>query len=233
MDIFRKNKKKQQAVAAAALEVPVVTTSSFTDQLDQIAISAAEMENDASFLDDEEGFEQEKKIIKTNKSGIDALIDSDEDGAEIFNDLEESSDEGIDDTNNGQHDSPSSKRSTVSRHSVPSPTAKFKVVVKSIDASAVEQSKARVTSKNGDSSGVVEMEKVDDDDDDSASSREEEEEKSNSDSAEDYTDDEDEGEDGYKPGGYHPVKPGEIYNQRYERAFGYETVRIQILFAIY
>ncbi len=35
-----------------------------------------------------------------------------------------------------------------------------------------------------------------------------------SDSAEDYTDDEDEGEDGYKPGGYHPVKVGEVYNQR-------------------
>jgi len=36
-----------------------------------------------------------------------------------------------------------------------------------------------------------------------------------SDSAEDYTDDEDEGSDGYKPGGYHPVKVGEVYNQRY------------------
>jgi hypothetical protein len=35
-----------------------------------------------------------------------------------------------------------------------------------------------------------------------------------SDSGEDYTDDEDEGEDGYRPGGYHPVKIGEVYNQR-------------------
>jgi hypothetical protein len=34
-------------------------------------------------------------------------------------------------------------------------------------------------------------------------------------SSEDYTDDEDEGEDGYKSGGYHPVKLGEVYNQRY------------------
>jgi hypothetical protein len=33
-------------------------------------------------------------------------------------------------------------------------------------------------------------------------------------SSEDYTDDEDEGEDGYKPGGYHPVKLGEVYNER-------------------
>jgi hypothetical protein len=35
-----------------------------------------------------------------------------------------------------------------------------------------------------------------------------------SDSAEDYSDDEDEGEEGYKLGGYHPVKNGEVYNQR-------------------
>ena len=33
-------------------------------------------------------------------------------------------------------------------------------------------------------------------------------------SGEDYTDDEDEGEDGYRPGGYHPVQVGEVYNQR-------------------
>ena len=39
-------------------------------------------------------------------------------------------------------------------------------------------------------------------------------EKNGSDSGEDYTDDEDEGEDGYKPGGYHRVKIGEVYNQR-------------------
>jgi len=36
-----------------------------------------------------------------------------------------------------------------------------------------------------------------------------------SDSAEDYTDDEDEGEDGYKVGGYHTVKVAEVYCQRY------------------
>lgn len=48
----------------------------------------------------------------------------------------------------------------------------------------------------------------DDDDDDHKKSV------NGSDSGEDYTDDEDEGEDGYKPGGYHPVKVGEVYNQR-------------------
>jgi hypothetical protein len=40
------------------------------------------------------------------------------------------------------------------------------------------------------------------------------EDEKGSDSAEDYTDDEDEGQDGYKAGGYHPVKVGEVYNQR-------------------
>mmetsp|Transcript_11014 Transcript_11014/g.16394 ORF Transcript_11014/g.16394 Transcript_11014/m.16394 type:complete len:796 (-) Transcript_11014:1689-4076(-) len=48
----------------------------------------------------------------------------------------------------------------------------------------------------------------DDDDDDKKN-------QNGSDSAEDYTDDEDEGEDGYKPGGYHSVRVGEVYNQRY------------------
>ena len=36
-----------------------------------------------------------------------------------------------------------------------------------------------------------------------------------SDSAEDYSDDEDEGEEGYKIGGYHPVKISEVYNERF------------------
>jgi len=34
-----------------------------------------------------------------------------------------------------------------------------------------------------------------------------------SESGEDYTDDEDEGESGYKPGGYHPVNVGDVFNQ--------------------
>lgn len=35
-----------------------------------------------------------------------------------------------------------------------------------------------------------------------------------SESGEDYTDDEDEGESGYKPGGYHPVQVGDVFNQK-------------------
>jgi hypothetical protein len=39
-------------------------------------------------------------------------------------------------------------------------------------------------------------------------------EKSDDGSGEDYSDDEDEGEEGYRPGGYHRVMIGEVYNQR-------------------
>jgi hypothetical protein len=206
MDIFRKNKKKQQQAIVAPLEI---ASTSFTDQLDQIAITAAEMENDASFI----GYDDEENVVvkkeKSTKSGIDALIDSDEDGAEIFNDCDESSDEDEDNV----HDTPSSRRSTMSRQSV----SKFQDVVTALDDD-VEQSRARLS--NG-SSEVVELEDDGDGDEESSSTRDEddddEEEKSNSDSAEDYTDDEDEGEDGYKPGGYHPVKIGEVYNQRFVR----------------
>ena len=57
----------------------------------------------------------------------------------------------------------------------------------------------------------------DDEDDDDEDDDDEGSDKSGegSDSGSDYTDDENEGEAGYKPGGYHPVKVGEVYNQRY------------------
>jgi hypothetical protein len=54
----------------------------------------------------------------------------------------------------------------------------------------------------------------DDDDDKPRKKDDDDDDDKGSDSAEDYTDDEDEGQDGYKPGGYHPVKVGEVYNQR-------------------
>ncbi len=62
-----------------------------------------------------------------------------------------------------------------------------------------------------------------DDDDDVAASSDEDDRRTSSvgskrskgnESAEDYSDDEDEGEDGYRVGGYHRVKVGEVYNQR-------------------
>lgn len=58
---------------------------------------------------------------------------------------------------------------------------------------------------------------VDDDygEDDDNDDDDEDKSAGGSDSGSDYTDDEHEGEAGYKPGGYHPVKVGEVYNQRY------------------
>jgi hypothetical protein len=61
-----------------------------------------------------------------------------------------------------------------------------------------------------DNSSSSHMEKSQDSGNSSSSSSNSDDE----DSAEDYTDDEDEGADGYKPGGYHPVKVGEVYYQR-------------------
>jgi len=53
------------------------------------------------------------------------------------------------------------------------------------------------------------------DEDDSDKDDDDDDDKDGSDSGSDYTDDEHEGEAGYKAGGYHPVKVGEVYNQRY------------------
>lgn len=57
---------------------------------------------------------------------------------------------------------------------------------------------------------VDEGEEEDEEDDD-----EDDEPNKSSESGEDYTDDEDEGESGYKNGGYHPVKAGDLFNKRY------------------
>ena len=54
------------------------------------------------------------------------------------------------------------------------------------------------------------LSQAEDDEDD-----EDDDKKSDHSSGEDYSDDEDEGEDGYRPGGYHRVSVGETYNQRY------------------
>lgn len=77
--------------------------------------------------------------------------------------------------------------------------------------------------EEGDSSSSSSSSSNDDDDqspntqDDSHSQEgeDDEEKKSDHSSGEDYSDDEDEGEEGYRPGGYHRVSVGEVYNQRY------------------
>ena len=173
MDIFRHKKKKQAAAAqqdnAVAVKETAVAVTAAADLGQVVSTTTDEKATGAAAVDSDE------------TTGIDALIDSDEDGAEIFDDCESDDDDDV--------ATPSSKRSTLSK------TEQFKDVLTML-----------VTDATGDDAR-----------DDGDSSQNSEDEKSASDSAEDYTDDEDEGEDGYKPGGYHPVKVGEVYNQRYGR----------------
>ena len=77
----------------------------------------------------------------------------------------------------------------------------------SASASASEDVSA---SEDGSDEGSDDEGSGDDDDDE-----EEEEEEEEGCSDEDYSDDDDEGSEGYKKGGYHPVKVGEVYNRRY------------------
>jgi len=169
MDIFRNKRKKQTAEDNSM----ILNESSASADLDQIVSATAKSEEKAfaAAVDDDD------------TTGIDALIDSDEDGAEIFDDCESDDEDDV--------ATPSSKRSTLSK------TEQFKDVLNMLVTNATDDVRD------------------DDDDDDDDDSSQNSDDKSASDSAEDYTDDEDEGEDGYKPGGYHPVKVGEVYNQRY------------------
>jgi hypothetical protein len=156
-------------------------------------------------------------------TGIDALLDSDEDGAEIFNDCEsDDDDEDGDGAISMVSDSQVSGSVAAAIGGLsPSRQRDFQ------EAMGASSSFLQVGGIPG---TVVKMdgrESSDDDDDDdddrgessdvgtaSEEDGDDDDDKSNSESAEDYSDDEDEGEDGYKPGGYHPVKVGEVYNQR-------------------
>jgi hypothetical protein len=74
---------------------------------------------------------------------------------------------------------------------------------------------APCVSQNSQLVGKKEVDKHEDEEGDLDEEDVEDKSERGSDSGSDYTDDEHEGEAGYKPGGYHPVKIGEIYNQRY------------------
>lgn len=81
------------------------------------------------------------------------------------------------------------------------------VLIKALDRQPETPPSASTTAENEYNTGDDESDESESDDDSAQKS-------GNSDSAEDYSDDEDEGEDGYKAGGYHPVKVSEVYNQR-------------------
>ncbi len=130
---------------------------------------------------------------------VDLIVDdSDED--EIFDDDEE------DEIANDSGNAPSS--SLDYRDML---AAGAGVVKKVISGASNEESRAENSYEQSEDSEPEEEEE-----DDTASDDEDKEKSAGgSESGEDYTDDEDEGEDGYRPGGYHPVKIGEVYNQRY------------------
>jgi serine/threonine protein kinase len=74
------------------------------------------------------------------------------------------------------------------------------------DASEYEETDGEETSEeetDGDTGGEEETDSGEEDEDEETSSDE------------DYSDDDDEGTEGYRPGGYHPVKLGEVYNSKY------------------
>lgn len=201
MDLFRKSKKKQSGLV-----------QSLTDQLDQMAIQessehqAEEEEHNnngssAAMICHPQNLSlavvDHNDEAEDTSSAIDALVNSDDEGeAEIFNDSDDDDDDSPPSVHQqDSHHTPSSVRSTLSKGA----TKAFQDVLASLDG--------------GGGGGS------DDDDEDDDDDNEDDNDKShNSDSAEDYTDDEDEGEEGYKPGGYHPVKVGEVYNQRCVRA---------------
>lgn len=170
---------------------------------------------------------------------IDALVDSDAEGADIFDD-----DDDEDDVGSTTHTGSIHSRASASGE--PSPNSNYTEVVQNLATSPFlsplaakgdmsegsldleitltsRHSKHSASSKLSKDSIVrgLSGERIDetsaksenhDNDNDSKTSQNDDR---GSDSAEDYSDDEDEGQDGYKPGGYHPVKVGEVYNQRY------------------
>lgn len=151
---------------------------------------------------------------KPNGSNDVDLIVDDSDEDEIFDDDED------DDIANDSGDAPSS--SLDYRDML---AAGASVVQKVISVASHEESQAGNSfDQSEDSDPEEEEEEVE-----TESDEDDKEKGGNSDSGEDYTDDEDEGEDGYRPGGYHPVKIGEVYNQRYVRRSFYFYCKVVLL----
>ena len=140
-----------------------------------------------------------------NLQAIDALVDSDPEETDIF-----------DDSDNDEDQNTSSIHSRQSSQQPSESPASFKDVVRNLGQPLLNTVPKMVMRDGDDDSGG---EKALASDGESSSNARDQTASSNKDddsgSAEDYSDDEDEGEDGYKPGGYHRVSLSETYNQRY------------------
>jgi hypothetical protein len=141
-------------------------------------------------------------------SAVDIIVDSDDED-EIFDDDDDEDD--VDDEDEGGQGSEVPAASLDYRDVL---AAGASVVQKVMNAADIEEDSQRTGDSYHSSEGEDHDEgrgkDTESDDDD----KKNEKGGGGSDSGEDYTDDEDEGEDGYRPGGYHPVKIGEVYNQR-------------------
>ena len=156
----------------------------------------SEMEHDSEEIASSNSYND--AVVANDKiNSIDDLLESDEECAEIF-----------DDDNEDDYPQTPSKAVNVSISSSISPKS-FQEVVQSLGGGlSLQQNNGAESSKHSPSRDDEEEEE------ETNSIKEDEEEDKGSESAEDYTDDEDEGEDSYKPGGYHPVEVGEVYNQK-------------------
>jgi hypothetical protein len=132
--------------------------------------------------------------------GLGVFDDSDHD--EIFDDDDD--DDAADDQNAG---SPLDISGFLAAGASAIVAPMQKVIPKDDDNKDDNKDKAGTSDENS-SDGDSDGDNTDDEDDHKKKSGH------GSESGEDYTDDEDEGEDGYKTGGYHRVKVGEVYNQR-------------------
>ena len=141
--------------------------------------------------------------LNESLQAMDALVDSDPESTEIFDDGDVAED----------------------AFPPPSPSTSASSAIDAVRhlASPLFGGGARSGGRSFHSSSSSSSSSNDDDDqspntqDDSHSQEgeDDEEKKSDHSSGEDYSDDEDEGEEGYRPGGYHRVSVGEVYNQRY------------------
>jgi hypothetical protein len=182
--------------------------------------SNGDMESESLHVDDVEKSDSHEDDDAMMKS-IDDLVDSSSEEAEIFDDDEDELQTPSKSVASLASSSNKSARSfkEVAMHITGGTTPQFLSVPKTVQHGAMKDldnssrsSRESLGSSKSDESDDL-LSDGDDRDEDSRSKEKDHDDKG-SDSAEDYTDDEDEGQDGYKAGGYHPVKVGEIYNQR-------------------
>ena len=146
---------------------------------------------------------------------IDALVDSDPEGTDIFDDSDNDDEDG-----QNAASSINSSRQSSQAHPSESP-ASFKDVL-NLGQPLLSTVPKLVMPQGGEPDDRSADEEDDDDlednsaldNDQSTASEDAANGSDDSGSAEDYSDDEEEGEEGYKPGGYHRVAISETYNQR-------------------